>query len=310
MREIAVFGGSAHPALTAEICRFLGVPPQPVQLDRFANDCLEVQLQANCRERDVFIIQPLVRPVQEHLVELLLMTDAARGASAARVTAVIPHFAYARSDKKDKPRISIGARLVADLLVTAGVNRVLTMTLHSPQVHGFFSVPVDHLHALREFAVHFRRGDLSRAIVVAPDLGYAKSAADFARRLGVPVAAGAKERINDTEVRITAIIGDVTGRDVIVLDDEISRGTTVFELLARLAEQRARSVAVACTHGLFADNALDKLAAADVTEVVCTNTAPVPLDYPKLHVLSVAPALADAISRIHNGESVSALFGH
>jgi len=248
--------------------------------------------------------------VQEHLVELLLMTDAARGASAARVTAVIPHFAYARSDKKDKPRISIGARLVADLLVTAGVNRVLTMTLHSPQVHGFFSVPVDHLHALREFAVHFRRGDLSRAIVVAPDLGYAKSAADFARRLGLPVAAGAKERISDTEVRITAIIGDVTGRDVIVLDDEISRGTTVFELLARLAEQRARSVAVACTHGLFADNALDKLAAADVTEVVCTNTAPVPLDYPKLHVLSVAPALADAISRIHNGESVSALFGH
>jgi len=176
-----------------------------------------VQLQANCRERDVFIIQPLVRPVQEHLVELLLMTDAARGASAARVTAVIPHFAYARSDKKDKPRISIGARLVADLLVTAGVNRVLTLTLHSPQVHGFFSVPVDHLHALREFAGHFRRRDLSHAVVVAPDLGYAKSAADFARRLGLPVAAGAKERISDTEVRITAIIGDVTGRDVIVL---------------------------------------------------------------------------------------------
>jgi ribose-phosphate pyrophosphokinase len=308
LREIAVFGGSAHPALTAEICGFLSAPQQPVLLERFANDCLEVQLQANCRERDVFIIQPLVKPVQEHLVELLLMTDAARGASAARVTAVIPHFAYARSDKKDKPRISIGARLVADLLVTAGVDRVLTMTLHSPQVHGFFSIPVDHLHALREFAAHFRRRDLSRAIVVAPDLGYAKSAADFARRLGVPVAAGAKERISDTEVRITAIIGDVAGRDVIVLDDEISRGTTVFELLPRLAEQGARSVAVACTHGLFADNALDKLAAADVTEVVCTNTAPVPLDHPKLRVLSVAPALAEAISRIHNGESVSSLF--
>jgi len=310
VREIAVFGGSAHPALTTEICAFLGVPQQPVQLQRFANDCLEVQLQANCRERDVFLIQPLVYPVQEHLVELLLMADAARGASAARVTAVIPHYAYARSDKKDKPRISIGARLVADLLVTAGVDRVLTLTLHSPQVHGFFSVPVDHLHALREFTAYFRdRGrDLSRAAVVAPDLGYAKSAADFARRLGVPVAAGAKERISDTEVRITAIIGDVTGRDVIVLDDEISRGTTVFELLARLREQGARSVAVACTHGLFADNALDKLAAADVTEVVCTNTAPVPLDHPKLHVLSVAPALAEAISRIHNGESVSALF--
>jgi ribose-phosphate pyrophosphokinase len=224
------------------------------------------------------------------------------------VTAVIPHYAYARSDKKDKPRISIGARLVADLLVTAGVNRVLTLNLHSPQVHGFFSVPVDHLHALRELARYFRARDLSRTVVVAPDLGYAKSAADFARRLGVPVAAGAKERISDTEVRIAAIIGDVTGRDAIILDDEISRGTTVFELLARLRDQGARSAAVACTHGLFADNALDKLAAADVTEVVCTNSAPVPGDHPKLHVLSVAPALAEAIGRIHDGESVSALF--
>ena len=313
MREIAVFGGSAHPALTAEICAYLTVPQRPVALKRFANDCLEVQLQSNCRERDVFLIQPLVRPVQEHLVELLLMADAARGASAARVTAVMPHYAYARSDKKDAPRISIGGRLVADLLVTAGVTRVLTLNLHSPQVHGFFSVPVDHLHALRELADHFRGRDLSHAVVVSPDLGYAKSASAFARRLGLPVAAGAKERISDSEVRITAIIGDVEGRDVIVLDDEISRGTTVFELLDRLRADGARSVAVACTHGLFADNALDKLAATDVTEIVCTNTAPLSPEQeenPKLTVLSVAPALAEAISRIHNGESVSSLFAH
>jgi len=308
VREIAVFGGSAHPALAGEICAFLSVPRQPVRLERFANDCLEVQLEANCREQDVFLIQPLVPPVQEHLVELLLMADGARGASAARVTAVMPHYAYARSDKKDKPRISIGGRLVADLLVTAGVNRVLTLALHSPQVHGFFSVPVDHLHALRELALHFRGRDLSRAVVVSPDLGYAKSAADFARRLGVPVAAGAKQRISDTEVILSAIIGDVAGRDVIVLDDEIARGTSVLELLTLLREQDVRSVAVACTHGLFADGALDKLAACDVTEIVCTNSAPVPADHPKLHVLSVAPALAEAINRIHNGESVSALF--
>ena len=286
------------------------MPQRPVLLKRFANDCLEVQLQSNCRERDVYLIQPLVPPVQEHLVELLLMADAARGASAARVTAVMPHYAYARSDKKDEPRISIGGRLVADLLVTAGVNRVLTLALHSPQVHGFFSVPVDHLHALRELSDHFRSRDLSRAVVVSPDLGYAKSAAAFARRLGLPVAAGAKERISDTEVRIAAIIGDVTGRDVIVLDDEIARGTTVFELLDRLREQEVPSVAVACTHGLFTDGALDKLAAADVTEIVCTNSVPVPADHPKLHVLSVAPALAGAINRIHDGESVSALFGN
>ena len=310
MREIAVFGGTAHPALTAEICAFLSVPQRPVRLKRFANDCLEVQLQSNCRERDVFLIQPLVPPVQEHLVELLLMADAARGASAGRVTAVLSHYAYARSDKKDAPRISIGARLVADLLVTAGVNRVLALTLHSPQVHGFFSVPVDHLHALRELAAHFRGRDLSRAIVVSPDLGNAKSAAAFARRLGVPVAAGAKERISDSKVSISAIIGDVSGRDVIVLDDEIARGTTMFELLDRLREEGARSVAVACTHGLFVDGALDKLAAADVTEVVCTNSVPVPGRHPKLSVLSVAPALAEAINRIHDGESVSSLFDH
>jgi ribose-phosphate pyrophosphokinase len=311
VREIAVFGGTAHPALTAEICAILDVPQRPVRFKRFANDCLEVQLQSNCRERDVFLIQPLVPPVQEHLVELLLMADASRGASAARVTAVMPHYAYARSDKKDEPRISIGGRLVADLLVTAGVNRVLTLALHSPQVHGFFSVPVDHLHARRELAEYFRGRDLSRTTVVSPDLGYAKSAAAFARRLGVPVAAGAKERLSDTEVSITAIIGEVADRDVIVIDDEIARGTTIFELLHRLREQAVRSVAVACTHGLFADNALDKLAGMpDVAEIVCTNSVPVTARHPKLTVLSVAPALAEAISRIHNGESVSVLFEH
>ena len=194
MREIAVFGGSSHPALTAEICAHLDVPQRPVLLKRFANDCLEVQLQSNCRERDVFAIQPLVKPVQENLVELLLMADAARGASAGRVNAVIPHYAYARSDKKDAPRISIGGRLVADLLVTAGVDRVLTLNLHSPQVHGFFSVPVDHLHALRELADHFRDRDLSNAIVVSPDLGYAKSAAAFARRDRQAEPAGERRR--------------------------------------------------------------------------------------------------------------------
>ena len=185
---------------------------------------MEVQLQANCREQDVFLIQPLSSPVQDHLVELLLMLDAARGASAARITAVIPHYAYARSDKKDAPRISIGGRLVADLLVTSGANRVLAMTLHSPQVHGFFSVPVDHLHALDELAHYFQRYDLSNGVVVSPDLGNAKGAAAFARRLGVPVAAGAKERLSDTQVRISMLIGDVRDRDVIVLDDEIVNG--------------------------------------------------------------------------------------
>jgi ribose-phosphate pyrophosphokinase len=311
VRDITVFSGTAHRELAVEICDALQVPLEPVRMQRFANDCLGVQLQANCRERDVFLIQPLVPPVQEHLVELLLMTDAARGASAARVTVVMPHYAYARSDKKDEPRISIGGRLVADLLVAAGASRVLTMTLHSPQVHGFFSVPVDHLHALRELAAHFRGSDLDNTIVVSPDLGNAKSAAAFARRLGLPVAAAAKERHSDTGVTISSIIGDVSRRNVIILDDEIARGTTIDELLAKLAERGAGSARIACTHGLFTHGALDRLAARpDVTEIVCTNTVPMPADAhcDKLRVISAAPALAEAIRRIHDGESVSALF--
>jgi ribose-phosphate pyrophosphokinase len=312
VREISVFSGTAHRALAEEICRHLGVPLQPAIVRRFANDCLEVQLQSNCRERDVFLIQPLAAPVQEHLVELLLMLDAARGASAARGTAVIPHYAYARSDKKNMPRVSIGGRLVADLLVTAGASRVLTMTLHAPQVHGFFSVPVDHLHALREIADHFSEQNLSRSVVVSPDLGNAKSAAALARMLRLPVAAGAKERISDNEVTITSIIGDVSGRSVIVLDDEIARGTTMREILARLREHGARSVRIACTHGLFCDGALKRIAAwPEVEEIVCTNTVPIGDTEgagTKLHVISVASALAEAIRRIHEGESVSALF--
>jgi ribose-phosphate pyrophosphokinase len=310
VRDIAVFSGTAHPELAGEICSHLGVRLLPSRVQRFANDCLEVQLQANCRERDVFLIQPLVQPVQEHLVELLLMLDAARGASAARTTVVMPHFAYARSDKKDKPRISIGAKLVADLLVAAGADRVLAMTLHAPQVHGFFSIPVDHLHALRELAGHFAGEDLGNCVVVSPDLGNAKSAARFARMLGVPVAAGAKQRFNDDRVEISAVIGEVSGRDVIVLDDEIAKGSTVLELLRRLRELDVRSVRIACTHGLFSNGALQRLTdQPDVREIVCTNTVPIPKPTEKLRVLSVAPALAEAVRRIHLGESVSALFG-
>ncbi|HEX2773765.1 MAG TPA: ribose-phosphate pyrophosphokinase [Micromonosporaceae bacterium] len=311
MRDISIFSGTAHPDLAAEICAHLDVPLRPVRVSRFANDCLEVQLQANCRDRDVFLIQPLVPPVQEHLVELLLMIDAARGASAGRITVVLPHYAYARSDKKDAPRISIGGRLVADLLVSAGAHRVLAMTLHSPQVHGFFSVPVDHLHALRELANHFRRYDLTDTVVVSPDLGNAKEAAAFARMLGTPVAAGAKQRFSDDRVKISAVIGDLVDRDVIVLDDEIAKGSTVIELMDHLRDLKVRSIRLACTHGLFSAGALNRLSdRPGVVEIVCTNTVPIPPEkrVPKLQVLSVAPALAQAVRRIHNGESVSALF--
>ncbi|SHF11790.1 ribose-phosphate pyrophosphokinase [Kaistia soli DSM 19436] len=311
MSELAVFSGHANPDLAQEICAHLKVPLLPTRLKRFSNDCLEVQLQANCRDQDVFLIQPLTAPVQENLFELMLMLDAARGASAARITAVIPYFSYARSDKKDAPRISLGGRLVADLLSTAGASRVLTMTLHSPQVHGFFSVPVDQLHALDELSSHFQSYDLSSGVVVSPDLGNAKNAAAFARRLGVPVAAGAKERISDTQVRISTLIGDVRDRDVIVLDDEIASGGSILELLQHLRSGGARSVRIATTHGIFAGDSLQRLASEpDIVEIVCTNTVPLSdaKRVPKLTVLSVAPALAEAMRRINCGESVSALF--
>ena len=311
MRAIVVFSGSAHRDLAREICRNLKTKLSPSVVTRFSNDCLGVQLKANCREADVFIIQPISPPVQENLVELLLMLDAARGASAARITAVIPHYAYARSDKKDEPRISIAARLVADLIATAGANRVLTMTLHSPQVHGFFSVPVDHMNALKVLADHFSRRNLKNTVVVSPDLGNAKEASHFARLLKLPVAAASKQRLSDDKVVIDTLVGDVDGKNVIVLDDEISNGGTVVEVLTKLRERHVKKITVACTHGLFTGKAIERLKAqTDVEEIVTTNTVPIPAEkrLKNMRILSVAPLLAEAIHRIHVGESVSKLF--
>jgi ribose-phosphate pyrophosphokinase len=309
--EITVFSGSAHPDFAAEMCDLLGVALSPSRTTRFSNDCLQVQLRANCRRRDVYVVQPLVPPVQDHLFELLLMLDAARGASAATITAVIPHYAYARSDKKDAPRISIGARLVADMLAEAGASRVVTMDLHSPQVHGFFSIPVDHLNAVPALADHFVGDDLSDTVVVSPDLGNAKVASQLARILDVPVAAGSKQRLADDTVVIDRIVGDVAGKDVIVLDDEIATAGSIVELLHKLREQHVRRIRLACTHGLFTGQAIDRLKQqADVDEIVITNTVPLPPEkrLPAIEVRSVAPLFAEAVRRIHLGESVSSLF--
>lgn len=311
MREIVIFSGNAHEELAKEICQRLKLRLSPTTINRFSNDCLGVQLRANCRDADVFIIQPLVPPVQEHLMELLLMLDAARGASAARITAVIPHYAYARSDKKDAPRISIAARLVADLIATAGANRVLTMTLHSPQAHGFFSVPVDHMNALKVLAAHFRRWNLKNTVVVSPDLGNAKSATHFARMLDLPVAAANKQRLSDDKVVIDAIVGDVDGKNVIIIDDEIANGGTIVEVLRKLRERQVKRITVVCTHGLFTGEAIKRLRAQpDIEEIVTTNTVPIPREkrLSNMRILSVAPLLAETINRIHGGKSVSALF--
>lgn len=309
-REIVIFCGGAHPQLAAAICEHMDIELSPVDIQRFSNDCLQAQLGENCRQRDVYIIQPLVPPTQEHLMELLLMLDAARGASAARVTAVIPHFAYARSDKKDASRISIGGRLVADMLRVAGADRVITMALHAPQVHGFFGIPVDHLTAIGVLADHFRDSDLEHAVVVSPDLGNAKTANQFARLLGVPVAAGSKRRLADDRVVIDSIVGDVAGRRAIVLDDEIATGGSIVELVHKLRAEGCPDISVACTHGLFAGPAVERLSGLEpVREYVTTDTVPAPTaPFPELRVCSVASLFGEAIMRSHLGESVSSLF--
>ena len=310
MREIVVFSGSAHRPLATAICDALGVELSSVELTRFSNDCLQAQLQANCRQRDVYVVQPLVPPTQEHLMELLLMIDAARGASAAQITAVIPYYAYARSDKKDASRLSIGGRLVADMLGAAGVDRVITMTLHAPQVHAFFSVPGRPPH---------RAGRAGRPLPrPGPRPTPSWSPRTSATPRPPPSSPGCsgcrwpparKKRLSDDQVVIDAIVGDVEGKRAIVLDDEIATGGSIVELLDRLAEQGCTEAAIACTHGLFVGKALDRLREHPmISEVVTTDTVPPPADWPELKVRSVADLFAAAIERIHAGESVSSLF--
>ncbi len=310
-KEICVFSGQAHRALALEICENLGISLSPSVTRKFSNDNLYVQLQDSVREKDVFIIQPLTYPVSDNLVELLLLLDAARSASAGRVTAVIPYYSYSRSDKKDEPRISIAAKLIADLIHTAGANRVLTMTLHSPQVHGFFQMPVDHLSAHPVLAAYYRKKDLSNTVVVAPDMGHAKRAFAFARNLGVPVAAGTKKRLTDDTVHIETIIGDVRGKRVILFDDEVATAGSVIEAVARLREMDVTEVSLCCTHGVFSGPAIPwLLATPEIHEIVTTNTVPIPQEkrVKDMQVLSVAPLFAEAIHRIHTGQSMTTLF--
>src|SRR5437879_4078175 len=229
MRDrIQIFSGNGNPELVREICAYIGLPLGRVEIRRFSNENLFIQIQENVRETDVFVIQPFSTPVHENIMELLIMMDALRSASARRITAVIPYYSYARSDKKDAPRISIAGRLMADLLVTAGANRVLTMTLHKPQVHGFFSVPTDHLFATPVLVGYFRRHDLSNTVAVASDAGHVKEAANYAERLHLPLAFVDKRRISDEEVEAHALVGDVKGKDVIIFDDEIAAGTSLL----------------------------------------------------------------------------------
>jgi len=314
-KDVRFFSGQSHPELAAEIATYLAIPLDSTHCSRFSNDNLYIQLGSSVRGRVVFIVQSLIKPVSDHLVELLMMLDIARGAGAKEIHAIIPYFSYARSDKKDAPRISITARLIADLLQTAGASHVMTMTLHSPQVHGFFSVPTDPLTARPLFVRHFKKQHLSPndTIVVAPDMGRAKSAARFAARLGLSVAAADKRRISDAEVWIgNTVARQVEGfRRALVYDDEIATGSTVVHLSRMLVEYGISEIAVICTHGLFTGNALRHLSEIpEIKQIVTTNTVPIPeiKRPPHLTILSVGPVFGEAIWRNYNRQSIGNLF--
>ena len=313
--NVRFFSGQSHPELAAGIAEHLSIPLEPATFSRFKNDNLYIQLGASVRGRMVYIIQSLSPPVSDHLLELLMMIDIARGAGAREIHAIIPYYSYARSDKKDAPRISITARLVADLLVTAGATHIMSMTLHSPHVHGFFSVPTDPLTARPLFVKHFSSQQLNHAetIVVAPDMGRATSAARFASRLGLTFAAADKRRISDEQVIIGGMIAkQVEGfRKAIIYDDEISTGNSVMGLSKILIGCGIQEIATVCTHGVFVDDALQRLQSLpQITQIITTNTVPISINkrVPKLEILNVAPLFGDAIWRNYSHQSIGDLF--
>lgn len=312
--EVRFFSGSSHPILAEHIANYLSVPLDPTFISHFSNDNLYVQLGASVRGRVVHILQSLIPPVSEHLMELFMMIDIARGAGASEIHAIVPYFSYARSDKKDAPRISITARLIADLLQASGATHFMTMTLHSPQVHGFFSIPTDPLTARHLFMWHYREKQLNPkdTIVISPDIGRAKPAARFASRLGLPVAAAQKLRVSDRLVVITDIFKrQVEGyTKAIIYDDEIATGGTILALCRLLVECEMQEISVICTHGLFTEDALQKLnAIPQIKEIVTTNTVPAPANPPEnLTVLSVAPVFGEAIWRNYHRKSIGDLF--
>lgn len=308
--DVRFFCGSSHPQLAQDIAKFIGVPLDETAVHRFSNDNIYLQLTASVRSRAVYIVQSLSPPVNDHLVELLMMLDIARASAAREIHAIIPYYSFARSDKKDAPRISVTARLVADLLKCSGANHVMTVMLHSPQVHGFFSVPTDHLSSRPVFERYFKQRDLTDTIVVAGDMGNAKSAARFARNLGLQVAAGNKERVSETKVRFSGLVGtQVSGfKRALLYDDEIATGGTIRMLSELLIEEGIEEIWVVCTHGVFVGGGLEKLVSLpQITEIVTTDTVP-QTPHPKLTVLPIAPIIGEAIHRNATRQSIGGLF--
>jgi len=307
-RDIRLYSGTANLPLAESIARYLGQELGHVDVQRFPDGESFVQYKDNLRNADTFIIQSTCNPVNEHLMELLIMLDAARRASAARITAVIPYFGYARQDRKDRPRVPISAKLVANLLTTAGANRVLAMDLHAQQIQGFFDIPVDHLYAAPVLIPYLRERVDSDSVVVSPDSGSVKMAQKFADRLGCGFAVVAKRRVDATHVASSHLVGDVKGRTCVITDDMTSTAGTLCAAAELLKREGAGKIYATVSHFLANEKAFAKLQESCIEELITTNSIPSGIESPKVHVANVAPLLANAIRRIHDGESVSSLF--
>jgi ribose-phosphate pyrophosphokinase len=308
--EFSIYAGNANRPLAERICRYLGTEIGAVDVFQFANENIFVRILDNVREQDVFLVQPTSRPVNDSIMELLIMIDAFKRASAGRITAVIPYYSYGRSDKKDQPRVPITARLVADMLTVAGADRVLTMDLHQGQIQGFFSIPVDELTAVNVLATYVKEKELEDLVVVT-DLGFAKRARAFAEILNAPLAIVEKRRVGNVDrADVMNVIGEVRGRRCIIVDDEVNTAGTLIETVEALQRQDVTEIYAAASHGIFSPPALERIAGSGLAEVIVTDTIPLPAgaDDPRIRVLSVAPLFGEAIRRIHRGESVGALF--
>jgi ribose-phosphate pyrophosphokinase len=309
--ELKIFSGNAHLDLVRSICAYMEMPLGECEVFSFGNENIFVKVQENVRQRDVFIVQPMTSPVNTSIMELLIMIDAMKRASAGRVTAVVPYYAYGRSDKKDQPRVPITARLLANLIETAGADRVLTVDLHAGQIQGFFNIPVDELTALYTISYYFKEMKLVNPVVVSADVGFSKRARNVAQNMDAPLAIIEKRRTgNDDEAEALNLIGEVDGCPAIIVDDEIQTGGTLVEGIELLRQRGATAVYSGATHGILSGSAVSLINKSAVEELVVTDTVPLPPEkrIGKIKVLSVAPLIGEAIARIHTGRSVGELF--
>jgi ribose-phosphate pyrophosphokinase len=309
--KLKIFSGRANPRLTEAICGILGTPVGQVELSTFADGECYIQILENVRGTDVFVVQPCSQPVDFHLMELLLMIDAFKRASARRITAVVPYYGYARQDRKDKPRVPISAKLVADLLETAGASRALLLDLHAPQIQGYFNVPVDHLFASPVLVEHFRQMELPNLTVVSPDAGGVERARGFAKKLDVPLAIVDKRRVAMDQTEVMHLIGEIEGRAALIVDDIVDTAGTLVKTADALREQGAERVFAACTHAVLSGRAVERICQSAIEEMVVTDSIPLQADAAKIgkiKVLSVADLLARGIRSIHEESSISALF--